>query len=506
LHAPTHFETESPPGWLRGYRARMLAHSRTRLARLRARVRASRRYPWIVLGTVLIGLFATGVSFTILSVFLPTIADDLGSDERTIAWVVTGPILCFGLAGPLLGKLTDVYGARRTYLFGFAAETVAFLFTGLAWSGGSLIAFRVGGALVGATAGPAVTKFIATVFPPQGRSKALGWFSFVIAGAPTLGLLIGSVVVPLVGWRAIFLAQVPLCVLALGFGWFVLDETERQVGSPIDVRGGLLLGSGIFTALLGLTLGGQQGFARWYVLALFVASPVLLGFFVISQLRAPDPLFPLGYFRRRNFSAALAASTLVNFAYLGAFIIAPFLLNRVLGYGAGITAAVLMTRPLLFTVTGPPTGYLVAHFGVRRIGVAGACSILASMLVLAQVSPGTPMWLVIVGLGLAGIGLGMSTPAFNSATINSMHLADQGVGGGLTSSVQSLGAAAGTVVMVTIQTGLEPHGLAVSFHVAHYVAAGVAAVAVVAAALLRDSAIQAPLRPVVRPETAAQAV
>src|SRR6185436_8662176 len=181
--------------------------------------------PWLLLATVLTGLFATGFSVTILAVSIPEIADDLGSTTAVLTFVVTGPFLALALAMPLLGKLGDVRGHRRIYLLGLSGFAVATACTALAWSAPSLIALRVIGAVFGAATGPASMAMILHAFAPGQRAKAMGWWSLVSAGAPVMGLVVGGPLVDLIGWRGIFIVQAPLAAAAVVIGFFVLPET-----------------------------------------------------------------------------------------------------------------------------------------------------------------------------------------------------------------------------------------------------------------------------------------
>jgi len=464
--------------------------------RLRARAQASPRYRWIVLTTVLFGLFAVGLSFTILSTVLPVIGSEFGVNETVSHWVVTAPILTFGIAGPIVGKVGDIYGAKRPFLIGFGLATLFLVLTGLAWNIGSLIVFRVFGALEGAATGPCSVKYIATHFPPEERSKAFGWWSTVAAGAPTVGLVAGTAVVPLLGWRAIFFLQAPMCLAALVVAWIVLDDTEKQPHVKVDVTGSVLLGLSMFCGLFAL----NQGFATGWnplLVGMVAAAPFLFAAFVVSQRRSTHPLFPLRYFRRRNFSLSLAGSTLVNVAYLGGFIIAPFLLSGMLGYGSGEVLAVLVTRPLAFTVVAVGAGYAVAHIGERVGAVVGAGLICLGMVVLALLTPTSTVQVVVLGLASAGVGLGFASPSLNTSITNAVDLEDQAVAGGMSASVQAIGGALGNVVLVGILHASVPGGdvegappavLEPAFRRSYLVGAAVALVATLLALGLRRTA------------------
>ncbi len=131
----------------------------------------SPRYPWIVLSVALFGLFSVGFTITILSVSIPRIAEDLGSDTSTVTWVVTGPLLAFAVAGPAMGKLGDLYGHRRLYGLSMACVCVFAGLTAASWSAGSLIAFRTLGAATGAAVGPASIAIINRMFPASGGCR-----------------------------------------------------------------------------------------------------------------------------------------------------------------------------------------------------------------------------------------------------------------------------------------------------------------------------------------------
>ncbi len=125
------------------------------------------RYPWVVLTATLFGLFAVGFEITVLSISIPDISHDLGTTSDVLTWVITGPILAYAVVGPMAGKIADVRGARRVYLFSLFAVTVLSALTAIAWNAGSLIGFRVLGAAVGAAVGPSSLAMINKLFPPE---------------------------------------------------------------------------------------------------------------------------------------------------------------------------------------------------------------------------------------------------------------------------------------------------------------------------------------------------
>ena len=200
----------------------------------------------LVLAACLAGIFASTFTITILGVSLRPIADDLGSDVATIAWVMTGPMLAQALSLPVLGRMGDLYGHRRVYLIGFCISAAAAALTAFAWDAWSLVGFRCLGQLAGTATMPASTAMLFHVYPARERVKAMSYVSLVSAGAPVLGLAVGGVLVDQLGWRPIFVIQAVLSLIAIVFAAFVLQESEPGENPRLDVGGAITLAGAAF--------------------------------------------------------------------------------------------------------------------------------------------------------------------------------------------------------------------------------------------------------------------
>ena len=458
--------------------------------RIGRRLRDHEPSPAWVLVAALVGLFASGFTITVLAVSVKQIAADLDTTTTSLTWIVSGPLLMLALAMPLFGKLGDVWGHRRLYLVGFS---VFALFTGLcalAWSAPSLIVLRVLAAAGGAATGPASMALIMQAYRVEDRVKAMGWWSLVGAGAPVIGVVVGGPLVAQVGWRWIFVAQVPVSLLALLLAAVVLKETPRRPPEAIDVRGALLLAVATVSALLALDRGAAWGFARPAVVGLAALAPVALWAFVRAEHRAAAPLLPLEFFGRRNFSAGLVAQFGSNFAYMGGFIITPLLMQDQFGYSLEATGLVMLLRPLTFSLFAPIAGYLTVRIGERTAAVAGTVSVVVSMGVFALAAGTSTVWLVPAGLVLSGLGLGASSPSLVSSVANSVGENDLGVVNAAQSMVAQIGVVAGIQLLSAI-VGVEAPASA--FVAAYLVGAAVAATAVAGAGMVRSAARAAPL-------------
>jgi EmrB/QacA subfamily drug resistance transporter len=459
--------------------------------RLGRRVRESDRYRWWVLWTALAGLFATGFTITILAVSLGDVADDLGASETALTWTVTGPFLALALSMPLFGKIGDVSGHRRVYIIGLAGFTIATFLTALAWDGPSLIAIRTLGAIPGAATGPASMALIMRAFPEEDRVKAMGWWSLVGAGAPVIGLVAGGPLVDAIGWRAMFLVQAPLSLLALLVAFPILHETPRAEREPIDYAGALTLAAATVSALLGLSIGSQLGWTHPVVFGLFAVAPVALAAFVAVERRAAHPLLPLRFFARRNFTASLVAQFASNFGYMGGFIITPLLMERIFGFTVAATSLAMICRPLSFSVSSPIAGYVAVRVGERRASVMGCAFVVVSMGLFAFAAAAESLALVFAALILSGLGLGTSQPSLISSAANAVETETLGVANAAQVMVTQIGVVAGIQVLSTIQDGATTTG---PFTLA-YVAGGIVAVlGVVSAAFVRSAARPLPLQ------------
>ena len=448
----------------------------------------SGRYPWVVLAATLFGLFAVGFEITVLSISIPDISHDLGTTSDILTWAITGPILAYAVVGPMAGKIADVRGARRVYLFSLFAVTVLSALTAIAWDAASLIGFRVVGAAVGAAVGPSSLAMINKLFPPERRAQALGYWSLVAAGGPVLGVVAGGPIVELIGWRAIFAAQVPLTLIALVVGFFILPETARRRDVKVDVLGSLMLALGVGSLLVALNRGPALGWSNPAVLIAFAMFPAFLVCFVFVERRASHPLIPLRYFRRPNFAFPLTNQFFTNFAYMGGFILTPLLLQEQLGYGEAKTGFLSIARPLTFAITGPIAGYITTRIGERKNAVIGSLFIVASMILLAQVGVGSTDLLILGALALSGMGMGTTAPAMAAAVANSVDERDLGVVAAAQQMMSQVGVVAGIQILQTVQAAREPvvGGIA-SYHTAYLVGAGAAGLGVVAAFFVRST-------------------
>ena len=417
-------------------------------------------YPRRLLLVVMLAVMGFGSLMTIVTVSLSEIAEDLDSSRATLGWIITGLMLSMAVATPLAGKLGDILGHRKLFLWGLLAGVVATALCGLAWNAASLIAFRVLFGLTGAMVMPNGMALMMHAYGPQRRATAMGWFQFAMTGAPTIGLVVGGPLIEVIGWRSIFLIFAGVSFVACVVGVFVVRETPRQGGASIDYLGAATLGAGVLGLLLAVTrigtvLDGDT------VLGLFT-DPQFLAFaaigaaslvaFVQVEQRAPEPMLQLRYFSRRNFTAPMLSSAFMQFAYMGGFVVTPILLADVYGWTVGSTALILAPRPGAFSISSPIGGYLASRWGERRPIILGALAMVVSMVAFTGASGGgnVGLALIVAGLVLSGVSAGISQPGVASMVAGAVDQRDLGIANGMSQQMMFIGIVSGIQVMLVL--------------------------------------------------------
>jgi len=431
--------------------------------RLLDRLEAGGHYRGWVLFAALAGMFSTTFPITILAVSLAPIAEEFGTSETTIAWVISAPMLLSAVALPLVGKLGDLRGHRRIFLLGFAGSTLVAVLTAFAWDAASLIGFRTLAAILGGATQPTAMALIFAVYPPHERVRAMGWWSMTTAAAPALGLIAGGPLVDLLGWRVVFLFQAVLSALALALATVVLRETPRRAVA-FDVGGALTLALGVGSLMFALGSVRQLGLdSPWIPTSLGIGAIALFAFVRIER-RVREPLLPLEFFRTRHFSATLLTNGFANAAYMGAFVIAPLFLVQIFGYSTTVVAFIMLIRTASLTLSSPVGGHLGERLGERHASLLGCLLMTASLGLIAWSAAAAEIGAFAIGLVGQGIGHGLSQPSITAAISRSVDESDLGIAAAANRLLGQGGAAFGITALSLAYGGLnEPHAFALAF-------------------------------------------
>ncbi len=435
-------------------------------ARILERLESDGRYPGWVLFAALAGMFATSFPITILAVSLSSIATEFGTSETAIAWVISGPMLLSAIALPLLGKLGDLRGHRRVFLIGFAGATAVAALTATAWSAASLIGFRTLSAVLGGATQPTAMALIFSVYPPERRVRAMGWWSMTTAAAPALGLIAGGPLVDWLGWRIVFILQAVLSAIALAISALVLRETPQQK-VRFDFPGALTLAIGVAGFMYALGFVRDLGPASPQIWGAFVVGVAGLAAFVRVESRSNEPLLPLSFFEERNFTASILSNSFMSSAYMGAFVIAPFVLLQVFDFSITIAAGIMLTRTLSLTIGSPLGGSLGLRLGLRHAALIGSAVMTCGMGLMAVAILQESLPLLALAFVLQGLGHGLGLPSLTSAMSTAVPEKDLGIASAANRLTAQTGSAFGITLLSLAYGGTgEARSLAVAFGVA----------------------------------------
>ena len=334
---------------------------------------ATGRARWLALYVLCLGDLMIVLDGTIVNVALPTIRDDLGFSQTSLAWVVNAYLLTFGGFLLLGGRLGDLFGQRRMFLIGIGLFTVASLACGLATTQGQLVAARavqgLGGALVAAVA-LSLTMMLFT--EPADRAKAMGIFGFVLSGGGTLGVLAGGVLTDILDWHWIFLVNLPIGVLVFALSLKLLPVTPGIAGGGrIDLAGAITVTGSLMLAVYAIVNGNETGWTSAETLGLLGGALALMAAFLFIESRISAPLVPLSIFRHRNVSTANAVGVLMAAGMFAYFFFSALYLQEILGYTPLEVGLAYLPSMVIWGGTSLYSDKLVMRFGIKKPLTAG---------------------------------------------------------------------------------------------------------------------------------------
>ena len=412
------------------------------------------RARWLALVIVCLGDLMIVLDVTIVGVALPSIREDLGFSENSLAWVANAYLLTFGGFLLLAGRLGDLFGHRRLFVLGIALFTSASLACGFATSQGMLIGARavqgVGGAVVSAVA----LSLIVTLFTePAERAKAMGVFGFVAAGGGTIGVLLGGILTDTLSWHWIFLVNVPIGIAVFALALAVLPRGGGEAAEgPLDVAGALTVTAALMLAVYAIVNGNEVGWLSARTLGLLGAAAALLGLFLVIEARVRSPLVPLGLFRHRNIAVSNIVGVLWAAAMFAWFFLSALYLQLVLGYTPLQVGLAFLPANLIMAVFSLGlSARLVMRFGIR-LPLGAGLGLAAVGLILFARAPvdGSFAIDVLPSMILLGIGAGMAFNPVLLAAMSDVSPNEAGLASGIVNTSFMMGGALGLAVLASL--------------------------------------------------------
>jgi EmrB/QacA subfamily drug resistance transporter len=412
---------------------------------------------WVALIVLCVGMLMIVLDVTVVNVALPSIQDDLGFSQSSLAWVVNAYLISFGGLLLLAGRLGDLISRRGVFLAGLAVFTLASLACGLAQSQEMLVAARFAQGVGGAMTSAVILGMIVTMFPePREQAKAIGVYGFVASAGGSIGLLVGGVLTESINWHWIFFVNIPIGILTAVLSMRLL-ERDRGIGfaNGADVLGACLVTGALM--LLVYTIvdpAAELGWGATRTLVLAAIGLALLAAFLVREATARHPLIPLRIFRSRNVSGANLIQVVSVAGMFGMFFMGSLYLQTVLGYDALQIGLAFLPGTIIMGVLS--LGYshkLVMRFGARAVMLPAFVLITAGLALFTQAPvDGDYVTHVLPTMVLFGIGGGIGFPALMTIAMSGVEPSDAGLASGLVNTTAQVGGALGLAVLATLAT------------------------------------------------------
>jgi EmrB/QacA subfamily drug resistance transporter len=403
---------------------------------------------------VVLGAIMSILDTTVVNVAISHLTTDFDTSLDTIQWIVTGYTLALATVIPITGWAADRFGTKRLYMLSLGLFVAGSVLSGLAWSAGSLIAFRVLQGLGGGMLMPAGMTILTRAAGPQRVGRVMSIIGVPMLLGPIVGPILGGWLVDDVSWRGIFFINIPIGIAALVMARKVLPRDDPQAHERFDALGLALLSPGLALFIYGLAKSNSAGgFGSSEVLIPGLTGLALLAVFVWHALRTTDPLIDLRLFRNRTFSAASVTLTLFAVAVFGSFLLMPLYFQTVRGETAMQAGLLLAPQGFGAMLVMPIAGQLTDRTGVGRIVLVGLTITLAAMLALTQIGADTSYWTLGAILFVMGMGLGATMMPIMSGAMQTLRKAAVARASTTVNILQQVGASIGTAVLTVTLAG-----------------------------------------------------
>ncbi|MCR8634686.1 MFS transporter [Paenibacillus radicis (ex Xue et al. 2023)] len=403
-----------------------------------------------------LGYFMVLLDMTVVSVALPAIRADLGGGIAGLQWVVNAYTIVF--AGLLLsmGTIADKLGAKRVYISGLVLFLIASAISAAVPSLGALIGLRAILGVGGAALLPASLTLLAHTFPePAQRARALGIWAAVTGIAMAAGPVIGGLLVDSLGWRSIFLLNVPLAVISLIMTSQFVNETIRNPRQSFDLAGQVSAITAIVAFSFALMEGEAYGWSSPVIWGAFNLALLCAIVFIMVEAKGKTPLLPLRLFRNSTVSAGMIAGMAINIGMSGILFILPLFFQQLRGFSAHMAGLALL--PMMIPMAFNPifAGRIVGRIGARIPMTIGFSLAALGTLLQVWVDVTTSYALTLIGLLLIGFGMSFTIPSLMVAVISSVPKEQTGAASGALNSSRQLGATLGVAILGSIVNGSE---------------------------------------------------
>ncbi len=421
--------------------------------------RVSQRDPrrWLMLAIVLCAALIAVLDTFIVNVAIPSIEHELHANFAQIQLVIAGYTLAYAVLLVTGGRLGDLYGHKRLFLSGVGCFTVFSALCGLAPNAVLLVVFRVFQGAAAALMFPQVLSFIQVSFEPDERPRAFSYFAAVTGLGSILGQVLGGFLLTAnifnMGWRSIFLVNVPIGILALFAAFPLLRESRKAEARGLDSAGMVLLTLALFLLVFPLVEGGNAGWPLWALICLFLSVPCFIAFFAYEQRitrQGKTPLISLALFQQHRFSSGILTVAVAYALFAANLFLFAFYLQTILDLTPLQGGLVIMSSSIAYVLASSLNPVISLRWGRWSMIIAAVLVILGYLLIFLGTQFLVPLWGIpplLVALFILGLGMGLlMTPLLNK-TLEGIAHHDAGAASGVFATAMSTSGALGVAVI-----------------------------------------------------------
>lgn len=398
-------------------------------------------------------LFMMMLDNTVVNVALPSIQRDLHATLSSLEWTVNAYTLSLAVLMVTGGRLGDIFGRRKLFLFGVTVFGISSLIIGLSPNDTVLVAFRAVQGVGAACMMPASLAIITQSFPPNERGTAIGIWAGVSAMALAIGPVVGGFLTQDVSWRAIFFLNPPIAVVAIGVTLFAARESrDETVGRTVDYLGIATLTAGLTALVLALIEGNSWHWGSGRVIGLLALAAFGLIAFVITEQRVRAPMLDFAFFRSRTSAGVNLVGAIVSFAMFAQFFFMTLYMQNIQGLSPLATGVRFLPSTLVIVVTGPLAGRLTDRVGARPLMTIGLTTVAVAILLQSRITIHSGYLVLLPGFILMGAGMGLVMSPMSTAAMNAVDRSKAGAASGVLSMSRMVGSTFGVAVIGAIVT------------------------------------------------------
>lgn len=408
----------------------------------------------LIIAGLMLGIFIASMDQTIVATAMGTIVADLGGLDKFV-WVTSAYLVAEMAGMPIFGKLSDMFGRKKFFMFGIAVFLLGSILSGTAGSITQLSIYRAIQGIGGGAMMPIAFAIIFDVFPAEKRGKMGGLFGAVFGLSSIFGPLLGAYITDHISWHWIFYINLPLGLAALALIWFSYNESHQHSKQRIDWLGGLTLIGAVVSLMFGLELGGSQfAWNSVQTIGLFVIFAVLFVIFLFVEKKAEEPIISFQMFKKRLFAATNMIALLYTIPFIVATVFIPIYIQGVFGGTATNSGLLLLPMMLGMVAASVLGGNLANKMSYKSIMLMSGVFLLLGIALLSTLTPNTARLLVTLYMIITGFGTGFSFSVLSMAAIHGFEPRQYGSANSTVSFVREFGMTVGITIFGVIQSHL----------------------------------------------------